>query len=175
MISRNLRSVALATALTVIISACVSPPTATAATFESVAAAREALVADLQRCTLAHGYDPNAAGLPENALAPNELPWRQCAREAVQNYGKSNPAVSGYYNQLITEDVQMTTALQQGTLTRTQRRARIEELVEQIKAAEEMAQIKPSAHGKDATETVDAATQRYQLRNVVENARGFSN
>ena len=140
-----------------------------------MAAAREALVADLQRCTLAHGYDPNAAGLPENALAPNELPWRQCAYEAVRNYGKSNPTVSGYYNQLITEDVQMTTALQQGTLTRTQRRARIEELVEQIKAAEEMAQIKPSAHGKDATETVDAAQQRYQLRNVVENARGFSN
>lgn len=175
MISKNSRSVALATALIVIVSACVSPPTATAATFESVAAAREAFFADLQRCTLKHGYDPNAAGLPETALAPNELPWRQCAYEAVRNYGKSHPAVGGYYNQLITEDILMTTALQQGTMTRTQRRARIEELVEQIKVAEEMEQIKPSAHGKDATETVDAAQQRFQLRNVVENARGFSN
>ena len=46
MISRKLRSLALATASIVIISACVSPPTATAATFESLAAAREALVAD---------------------------------------------------------------------------------------------------------------------------------
>jgi hypothetical protein len=165
MISKNLRHLALAAALIAIVSACESQSTATGASSDSVAAARDAFVADLQQCTKTHGYDPNAAGLPENALAPNELPWRQCAYDAARNYGKTNQAVSGLYDQLIAEDIEMTTALQQGTMTRTQRRTRVEQLLEQIKAAEE-AQIKST--------TADQARQQEQLRNVVEGARGFS-
>lgn len=175
MISKNLQGPALAAALIVIVSACESQPTATSETFESVITARDALIADLKQCTLKHGYDPFAAGLPETALAPNELPWRQCAYDAAHKYGQEHPAVSAQYQQLIAEDMQMTAAIQQGTMTRTQRRARVEELIAQIAAAEEEAKIKPSSAGKDATETVDGARQQYQLRNVVENARGFSN
>jgi hypothetical protein len=71
----------------------------------------------------------------------------------------------GRYEQLIAEDIQMTTAIQQGAMTRSQRRARIEELLAQIKAAEE-AQIEAAAS--------EQARQNEQLRNVVDNFRGFS-
>lgn len=165
MISKNLRSLALATAMILAVTACESQSTTTGASSDSIAVARDAFVSDLQQCTQKHGYDPNAAGLPENALAPNELPWRQCAYDAARKYGQTHQGVSGLYDQLIAEDIQMTTALQQGTMTRTQRRTRVEQLLEQIKAAEE-AQI------KSATE--DQARQQEQLRNVVEGARGFA-
>jgi hypothetical protein len=166
MISKNLRSLALVTAMIVVVTACESQSTATGASSADVLEARDAFVADLKQCTQKHGYDPNAAGLPENALAPNELPWRQCAYDAAHKYGQANPAVSDRYEQLITEDLQMTTAIQQGTMTRSQRRTRVEQLIEQIKAAED-AQIKAA--------TSEQERQQQQLRNVVEGARGFAN
>jgi hypothetical protein len=165
MIAKNLRSLALATAMIVVVAACESQSTATGTSSDNVAAARDTFIADLNQCTQTHGYDPNAAGLPENALAPNELPWRQCAYDAARKYSQTHQGVSSLYDQLISEDIQMTTAMQQGTMTRTQRRTRVEQLLEQIKAAEE-AQIKSA--------TADQARQQEQLRQVVEGARGFA-
>ena len=165
MISKNLRSLALATAMILVVTACESQSTTAGASSADVIAARDALIADLKQCTLKHGYDPFAAGLPETALAPNELPWRQCAYDAAHRYGQAHPAVSARYEQLISEDLQMTTAIQQGTLTRSQRRIRVEQLIEQIKAAED-AQIKTAA--------AEQERQQEQLRNVVDGARGFA-
>jgi hypothetical protein len=59
----------------------------------------------------------------------------------------------------------MTTAIQQGTMTRTQRRARIQELVAQIKAAEEK-EVQAAA--------VQQELQAEQVRNVVDSMRGFA-
>ena len=61
--------------------------------------------------------------------------------------------------------MQMTTAIQQGTMTRTQRRARIQDLIAQIKAAEEQ-EIQAAG--------VEQERQTEQLQNVVENMRGFA-
>jgi hypothetical protein len=166
MMLKNLRSLTLATAMIALVTACESQSTATSTSSDTVIAARDTFVADLKQCTLKHGYDPNAAGLPENALAPNELPWRQCAYDAAHKYGQAHPAVSDRYEQLITEDLQMTSAIQQGTMTRSQRRTRVEQLIEQIKAAED-AQIRAA--------TSDQERQQQQLRNVVDGARGFAN
>jgi hypothetical protein len=131
----------------------------------SVITARDQLVADLQQCSQEHGYNPQASGLPENALAPNELAWRQCARDAARDYGRAHPSVSSLFNQLVSEDIEMTTAIQNGTMTRSQRRTRLEQLIEQIRSAED-AEIKAAA--------VEQERQQEQLRNVVDNARGFA-
>jgi hypothetical protein len=99
--------------------------------------ARDAVVAKVRECTRLHGYDPRAvSGVAEHELAPNEIPWRQCAYDALRAYGRSNPPLRGLYDQLIAEDISMTTAIQQGTLTRSQRRSRIEALLAQIDEAE---------------------------------------
>jgi hypothetical protein len=162
--SRNLRSLALIGVAVLTLAGCQSQkPTTTSSS--TVIAARDQLIADLQQCTQQHGYDPKAAGLPENALAPNELEWRQCARDAARDYGRAHPSVSSQFNQLVSEDIEMTTAIQNGTMTRSQRRARLEQLIEQIKSAED-AEIKAA--------TVEQERQQEQLRNVVDNARGFA-
>jgi hypothetical protein len=148
------------------VSACGGQSNQSASSAGSPIEGRDRLVADLRQCTQVHGYDPqDTVGIAETALAPNELPWRQCAYDAVRAYEGSHPAMRGRYEQLIAEDIQMTTAIQQGAMTRSQRRARIEELLAQIKAAEE-AQIEAAAS--------EQARQNDQLRNVVDNFRGFS-
>jgi hypothetical protein len=99
--------------------------------------ARQKLNADLRDCTQQYGYDPaKATGIAQNALAPNELEWRQCVYRALRPYAQANPSMAPMYESLIANDIAMTAAIQQGTMTRSQRRARIEELVADIKATE---------------------------------------
>jgi len=164
--TKGLRSSILVAAIVAIFAGYESQSVAMGGSSTSVVEARDQLITELQQCTVKHGYDPKAAGLPENALAPTELAWRQCAYDAARKYGEAHPAVSAMYNQLISEDIEMTTAIQQGAMTRSQRRARIEELIGQIKTAEET-QIKAA--------TEEQERQHKQLQNVVESARGFGN
>jgi hypothetical protein len=121
-----------------VVCACAEPSGTSASPEQARIAARDAFVAELGECTRTHGYDPSAvSGIGEHSLAPNELPWRQCASDAVRAYARSNPPLAPMYEQLIAEDIAMTTSIQQGTLTRTQRRARIEALLAQIDRAEQ--------------------------------------
>jgi hypothetical protein len=107
------------------------------------------LNADLGTCAQRYSYDPaKAANVAENALAPNELQWRQCIYEALGRYAKANPAMASTYQSLIANDMAMTSAIQQGTMTRSQRKARVEQLVAQIKASEDkMIAAAEVAHG----------------------------
>jgi hypothetical protein len=130
-----------------------------------LAPARERLVADLGQCTQTFGYDPRTiTGVAENQLAPHELEWRQCAYDAVRKYAGSHPTLTGRYEQLINEDITMTNAVQAGSMTRSQRRQRIQALVEQIKGAEE---------SEAQAEAVDQAQETERVRRVVDGMRGF--
>jgi hypothetical protein len=135
---------------------------------------RQQLVVALDQCTRAHGYDPNqTAGVAENALAANELPWRECAYDAVRSYAEGKPSLGGLYAQLINEDIEMTTAIQEGSLTRSQRRARIETLLGQIRAAED-AQIQAAAkQGSGGQNPALLHQGREQLNNVDEGLQGL--
>ncbi len=132
-----------------------------------LAAARSQLVADLDQCTRTFGYDPKkAADIPENRLAPREIEWRQCGYDAVRSYAQIQPALMGRYEQLINEDISMTNAIQSGTMTRTQRRNRLDTLIEQIKSAEEQ-QIQAG--------TKDLEAEKEQVRRSIDSMRGFYN
>jgi hypothetical protein len=156
----------LAVFIAALIGGCSSQGTATDSAAGGLIAARDKLVADIHQCSQRYGYDPNhVQGVAENALAPQELQWRQCAYDATRVYEQGNPAMKSQYEQLIAEDIGMTTAIQQGTMTRSQRRTRIETLVGQIKSAEEAQAL--------ATAT-EQERQMQQIRNVVESARGFA-
>jgi hypothetical protein len=68
-----------------LIGGCTSKNTTTDSMTSAVMGARDKLVADIRQCSQQHGYDPNQLqGVAENALAPQELPWRQCAYDAVR-------------------------------------------------------------------------------------------
>jgi hypothetical protein len=128
--------------------------------------ARDQLVADLQACTKAQGYDPQkAAGLGEHELGKNELPWRECAYDAVRRYGQTNPALAGQYEQLINEDITMTNAVQGGAMTRAQRHERLETLIAQIEEAEKQ---------HVAANEANSEAEHQKLRQVVDGVRGFS-
>jgi hypothetical protein len=128
-------------------------------------AAREQLVSDLGQCTQTFGYDPKTiTGVAENQLAPHEIEWRQCAYDAVRKYAHAHPTLTGRYEQLINEDITMTNAIQAGSMTRTQRRQRIQALVEQIKGAEQ---------SEAQAEAIDQQQETERVRQVVDGMRGF--
>lgn len=172
---RSIKQVVLVGMVGILI-ACISTPTgALAASPSLLSSLHQQLVAALKECTGKYGYDPSqTAGVAENALAPNELPWRQCAYDAVRAYAQEHPSLSDLYTQLINEDITMTTAIQQGTLTRSERRARIETLLTQIRAAEDFQIEAADNQGQGGQNPNWSSQERNQLSNVVEGVRGFN-
>ena len=152
--------------VTITITGCASQSSSkTPPQHQLVIQSRDKLPGDMRQCTQQHGYDPvKLVGVAESALAPQELQWRQCVYDALRVYARANPAMVSRYEQLIAEDVTMTTAIQQGTMTRSQRRARVEQLIAQITSAEE-AQIRAAA--------VEDARQMQQLQNTVNGLRAL--
>jgi hypothetical protein len=147
------------------ISACDTGSTTSGSPASQLIQARDNLAADLERCTATYGYDPNnVSGVSETSLAPHELEWRQCAYAAIRTYDRASPSLSAPYERLIAEDMSMTTAIQQGTMTRGQRRDRIDSLVEQIKVGEQK---------QVALATSEQARQNEQMRRVLSELRGF--
>ena len=102
--------------------------------------ADKALQDVLAGCTAQYHYDPKAADLPERALAPGEPEWRACARRAVLEQIVPNSSVPELYRRLVEDDVQMTEAIAAGTLTRSERSARLEASIAAIRAAETKAE-----------------------------------
>ena len=94
----------------------------------------------LAACSAAQAFDPKAAALPERALAPGEPEWRACARRAVLEQIVPNSSVPELYRRLVEADVQMTEAIAAGTLTRSERSARLEASIAAIRAAETKAE-----------------------------------
>ena len=143
-----------------------STSSASSSTAAPLMQARDKLIADVKACNSQYDYNPDStSGIAENALAPHELEWRQCAYDAIHRYAQANPTLASRYDQLITEDMQMTTAIQQGTMTRTKRRARDQQLIAQIKSAEEQ-QIQATA--------MEQQRQMEQVRSMVDSMRGFA-
>jgi hypothetical protein len=149
-----------------LVAACATPQTPTPGGEQQVVEARNMLAADVRDCSAKYGFDPaTVTGLSEKELAPEELEWRQCAYDAGRRYIDRNPAMRGAMEQLIAEDIQMTTAIQQGTLTRSERRSRVQELLAQLRAAEQ---------NQMRSMTAAQERQAQEMSNVVEGLRGFS-
>ena len=90
----------------------------------------------LADCTARHGYDPAGPALPDRALAPGERAWRDCAHQAILTSIVPKSSVPELYRSLIADDERMTAALDVGTMTRSERRIRLESSIEAIRAAE---------------------------------------
>ena len=68
--------------------------------------------------------------------------------------------MASMYQSLIASDIAMTSAIQQGATTRSQRKARVEQLVAQIKAAEDKmimaAEVEQRQHAQEFNNTISA-------------------
>ncbi len=93
--------------------------------------------AHLAECTEKYAYDPNEAeGLGEYDLAPQELGWRRCAYQGVREIMIPNTRIPDAYRQLIDEDRAMTEKIQRREMTRSERRARLDQILESVRAHE---------------------------------------
>lgn len=149
-----------------VVSACEGQSTGSGSSESQLMQGRDKFVTDLKGCTDKHGYSPlRVAGVSELQLAPNELEWRNCAYAAVRAYEPNNPSLSKLYEQLVTEDANMTKAIQQGTMTRSQRRARTQQLLDQIHTAEQ---------GQVAAATQAQERQNEEVRQVASQLNVFN-
>ena len=99
----------------------------------------QALDAKMGDCTRLHGYDPAAAeGIPQHQLGAGERAWRECVYDGIRMTLMQRSEVPEMYQQLIDEDRRMTDAVEQGSLSRQERRMRLEEYVRNIKLSEEV-------------------------------------
>lgn len=121
-----------------LLAACAAQPRQTVRPIPLVIESRARLMLALDACSEKYGFSPTApADVAETALAPGEREWRACAHDALRVHALANPEMKTLYEQLIAEDMKMTAAIEAGTLTRRERRDRLDELIVEIKAVED--------------------------------------
>jgi hypothetical protein len=99
---------------------------------------RQQVDAYLEQCTARYGYDPEtSSGLGPYSLGTGEREWRACVYEAVEKFLIPKTLSPEIYRKAIAEDRQMTAAIASGKLTRSERRERIQKLIEEIQRVEE--------------------------------------
>ncbi|MGE5305156.1 MAG: hypothetical protein ACM3TN_17740 [Alphaproteobacteria bacterium] len=100
--------------------------------------ARRQLDAYLAQCTARYGYDPDAASaLGPYSLGAGEREWRECVYEGVEKFLIPKTLSPEVYRKAIAEDRQMTAAVAGGKMTRSERRERMQKLIEEIQRIEE--------------------------------------
>ena len=97
---------------------------------------RQAIGQAMTDCTAAHGFDPDIVTVDDGSLAPGEREWRACVYAAIEARVIPQTPVPAAYRELIAEDRTMTDAIAAGSLTRSARRARLEDLADDIRSAE---------------------------------------
>src|SRR5262249_45790403 len=102
-----------------------------------IESSRDELREHLSACTQQFGYDPAHFSVDEHHLAPAEREWRECAYAAVEKFLVPRSLAPDRYRELIAEDRQMTADVDSGNLTRTQRRQRIEAMLDLIDRREQ--------------------------------------
>lgn len=119
------------------LAAACGAPSASRSTQEMVIA-REQLDDHIALCTKRYGYDPKAdSELQASVLAPGEREWRECVYQGIEKYLIPRTLSPDVYQRAIAEDRKMTEALAQGEITRAQRQARVQQMIQEIDRTEE--------------------------------------
>lgn len=106
---------------------------------KSVREAKQELDEYLKRCTAQHGYAPDSTdGLDEYRLAPTERAYNDCAYAGINNLIIPSTTIPKVYKALIDEHVKMTEAIEREEMTRSERQARIELLLGEIREQEKV-------------------------------------
>jgi hypothetical protein len=124
------------------LAAACGAPSSSKSTREIVIA-REQLEDHIALCGKRYGYDPKAdSKLAASVLAPGEREWRECVYQGIEEYLIPVTLTPDVYQRAIAEDRKMTEALAQGEITRAQRQARVQQMLEEIDRTEEANQSK---------------------------------
>jgi hypothetical protein len=92
----------------------------------------------MAECTKRYGYDPDAGSkLGSNVLGPGEREWRGCVYQGIEKYLIPRTLSPDVYRRAIAEDRKMTEAIAKGEMTRAQRQARVQQMLEEIDRVED--------------------------------------
>lgn len=135
------------------LAAACGAPSSSKSTREIVIA-REQLEDHIALCGKRYGYDPKA----DCKLAPGEREWRECVYQGIEEYLIPVTLTPDVYQRAIAEDRKMTEALAQGEITRAQRHARVQQMLEEIDRTEEANQ------SKDEMDRLEAEIRQDMIR-----------
>jgi hypothetical protein len=140
----SLQGATATVALAVVIAACgASSASRDIAGTREIATARRQLDDYMAQCTKRYGYDPEAAAkLGSNVLGPGERQWRECVYQGIGTYLIPRTLSPELYRRAIAEDRKMTEAVANGEMTRAQRQARVQQMLEEVDRIEEANQAK---------------------------------
>ena len=131
-------------AIATVVSAVVIVACGPASTSRDTAGSREIVTARRQlddhmaECTKRYGYDPDAGSkLGANILGPGEREWRGCVYQGIEKYLIPRTLSPDVYRRAIADDRRMTEAIAKGEMTRAQRQARVQQILEEIDRVEE--------------------------------------
>ena len=141
-----------------ILGACGSTPT-----FEE---SRAQLRTHLDTCTNQYGYDRNnVEALGPYELGKNEKDWRLCAYAGVEKHMIPHTPIPSYYRRLITEDREMTAKVQQKSMTRAARKAKLDELISLIEE-QERTEAEKSAQAQQERSINDIRNRVFIIRRI---------
>lgn len=114
----------------------------------------EQLDAQLASCSSEYDYRAGAmeANLGPHELAPEERAWRACVYTAVETNVKPNMDLPDRVQEVIDADRTMTDEVAAGTLTRAERRARVDKLLTALFNDEELARRDQAARMEQTME-----------------------
>lgn len=91
-----------------------------------------------EQCTEKHGYNPETyTSNDEYALAPNELVWLECAYQGVLEIAMKESIYQPEYKKFIDEHRNMTQAVKNKKITRTERRDTARKQLDELAGKEE--------------------------------------
>ena len=98
----------------------------------------QSLLSHLSNCTAEHGYDPSTSDeLGQHELGKNEGQWRACAYAGIEAYMIPATVAPDLFRTLVHLDRKMTVQVARGDLSRSARKSRIKEILDQISNKEE--------------------------------------
>jgi hypothetical protein len=120
---------------------------------KEIVRARGQLDDHMAECTKRYGYDPEAGSkLASNVLAPGEREWRGCVYQGIEKYLIPKTLNPDVYRRAIAEDRKMTEAVAKGEMTRAERQARVNQMLEEIDRIEKANQAKVEMQKMQAME-----------------------
>ena len=162
-VAASLKETIAAVVVAMLIAACA----ATTAPRDIVSARKE-LDAHLAQCTARHGYDPEtASSLGPYSLGAGEREWRECVYQGVEQFLIPKTLSPEAYRRAIAEDRQMTASVASGKMTRTERRVRIQKLVEEIDRIEEANSAKLQQQSVDRMWKEEMQRQQDMMRRTL--------
>jgi hypothetical protein len=142
-----LRGIA-AVALIGLLAACAGEQSAPKHEKTAVELAYERFLTYLDNCSATYETDPRTAAVGENELVVREREWRTCAYDGIRTIVMPASTYPGDYAEMIAEDQAMTEKIAQGGMTRSERRARLDMMREEIAAKEASASEVSASHAE---------------------------